>query len=313
VNPDKLREVLIEIFGEGHEYKSGQFRVNCIAPGCDDSTANLEINVEQGIFHCWKCDYSGFVRQLFKDILGKDVDLDEEYISADALRKFQQEGLQWGEPVSAQGKEFGGLPKEFVPLWDKRSLSMAGEKALQYALTRMTLEDIVKYKVGYCGLGDYKWRVIVPIYEGGEIVYFVGRAIFRDMLPYRNSDSPKRDVIFNFERALKVGRGVLVEGVFDAIKIGEDPVVGMAALGTSLSEEQIYKLNQIPDLTIMFDQDAKLKTYKIRDKLVGLQRKPKVFILPHGDPDDFSRFSLQHMLTEAKAPDLEDFILDIVK
>ena len=300
MNPDKLRLMLIDIFGEEYETHGGQFRVNCISPDCTDKKGNLEINLQKGIFHCWLCEYSGNIRKLFRDVLGRDVDLDEEYVSAEALRKFQLDF----QPDLRQQKTFSGLPEEFCPLWDDRKLSMVGDKARQYALTRMTWDDIVQYKVGYCGLGKYKWRIIIPFFEGGEVVYFLGRAMYKNKMipPYLNSDSPKRDLIFNYERALVVGSGAIVEGVFDAIKVGNGPpVVGLAILGTVILDEQIYKLNQIPDLSIMLDEDAALKTHKIAKILLErLSKRPKIVILPHGDPDNYPRQVLHQMLANAK-------------
>jgi len=304
MNPDKLREILIDHFGEGHEYKNGQFRVDCISPDCDDHSQNLEINVDQGIFHCWKCGYSGRVRKLFRDMLGKEIDVEEEFISAESLRKFT---LDFGDKKEESSKIFPGLPSEFKPLWEP-NLSLTGQQALRYVLTRMTMEDIERYRVGYCGLGEYKGRVIVPVFEKGKVIYFIGRAISKGPPPYKNSKFPRAEIIFNYEKAIETRRGGLVEGVFDAIRIGDGPVAGIAALGTSITEEQIYKLNDIPDLTIMLDNDAKLKTFSLRNLLAGLQRPPKISILPHGDPDNFQRKELQEMFEKAKAPSFEDSI-----
>jgi DNA primase len=308
MNTEKLRSIIEDIFGDGHEYKQGQFKVNCIAPNCSDKSANLEINIDQGVFHCWKCGYKGKILKLFKDILGKEfyIDVEEEYVSAEELKKVVREGPFFAQQKQIQ-KTFSGLPQEFTPLWgDPQELTLAGRKALEYALTRMSWDDISRYRVGYCGLGEYKWRLIVPIFEGKEVVYFVGRAIFRNMPPYKNSNFPKKHLLFNYEKAIEVGKAVLVEGAFDAIRVGDGPVVGVASLGTQLTDEQVYKLNLIPDLTIMLDQDAKNKTYELQGKLFGRRHKTKLLVLPHGDPDNFSREELQSMLSRAKVPDLEE-------
>jgi len=46
----------------------------------------------------------------------------------------------------------------------------------------------------------------------------------------------------------------------------------------------------------------------LRNLLAGLQRPPKISILPHGDPDNFQRKELQEMFEKAKAPSFEDSI-----
>jgi DNA primase len=297
MNPDKLRQHLISIFGQEYEVRYGQFRINCIAKNCYDSTGNLEISLEKGIFHCWKCGYSGNITKLFRDYLGKIPPMDE-YISVKELQNYQVDF----DAVVSKELQFKGLPEEFCPLWGNRKLSMVGQKALQYALTRMSMDDIVKYKVGYCGLGKYRWRIVIPFFEDGKTVYFVARSIYENTRPYMNPDKPDEhiigadDVVFNIDRARELGQAVVCEGVFDAIRVGED---GVAILGTEIGKVQIRKLIEIQRLYIFLDDDAKLKALKIAETLSSYtHKKTKVFVplLPKGDPADWEREYLRQVI-----------------
>lgn len=306
-NPDVLYRVLVDTFGEQYEMRRGQFRIDCINPGCDDDNGNLEISLEKDMFHCWKCDYSGRIRKLLRDYLGKAPKL-EEYVSPEDLRRFDI-SFKEEEEVEKVKSEFH-LPKEFVP-FDGRALGFIGQKAYQYALSRMSEEDIKLHQVGYCGLGKYRWRIIVPVLQGGKAVYFVGRAFMGNKeLPYLNPEKEecgtgKEEIVFNIERARETKMAVMTEGVFDAIRVGES---GVAIFGTSPSEKQIDQLTQVEKVYIMLDADAVDKAILIgevlREKVRAYTKRGNLRVvylieLQSGDPSDYSRDQISEMISQA--------------
>lgn len=296
-DPDKLYQVLRDIFGEQYETRRNEFRIDCI--NCDDDNGNLEISLDKGIFHCWQCEYSGNLRKLLKDYLGKSPNL-EEYVSpSDLLRMDIAFDVEEEKPVF---KPFN-LPIEYVP-FDGRKLGFVGQKAHRYALSRMTDEDIKHYQIGYCGLGDYKWRIIVPVFQGKDVVYFVGRAFMGHKdLPYRNPDKEecgvgKEEIIFNFDGAKKENQAVICEGVFDAIRVGND---GVAIFGTYPSSQQIERLTQLKKLFVMLDADALDKAVKMAIRLKE-QDKSIIYVveISEGDPDNYERPTLRDMINRAR-------------
>lgn len=293
----KRYDLLCSIFGEKYPVRSGQFKIDCFNPECDDTTGNLEVSLDLGVFHCWKCDYKGSLKRLLKDFLGWSPN-EDEYVSADNLKKFDLES----EFKRSGVKNLLGFPKEYMYLADD-GLSAVGKKALNYVLSRISLEDIKTYKIGYCGLGVYKWRIIVPFFVGSKIVYFIARSFFNEIPKYKNPTRSevlvgKEEVVFNIDGAHKEGVAVICEGVFDAIKVG---CSGVAILGTSLSDIQAsLLLGSVKKIYVMLDADALNKAVKVAKKLLFLS--PTLFVslvkLPHDDPASFS------------TPDLEKFILN---
>jgi len=302
MRPDLLYRILVDVFGEEYEIRNGQFRVNCINPNCDDESGNLEISLDKGIFHCWKCGYKGIIRKLLRDYGYKwIVENEDEYVSAsDLIKKDHYE-------VRKERSQFQGLPEEYEYLGDESELSYVGQKAQKYALTRMTLDDIRNYRVGYCGFGNYKWRIVVPIHESGKAVYFVSRAFFKDVKPpYKNPEKEecgvgKEEVVFNLDSARERGRAVICEGVFDAIRVGGE---GVAIFGTSLSATQGLKiLDAVKKVCVMLDQDAIDKSIQIARNLKFLNRashaEVSMVVLPKGDPNDWPSSELQRQVSEA--------------
>lgn len=308
-NFDRRRKVLGDIFGEEYEVRSGQFRINCFNPRCGDTTGNLEVNLHKGIFHCWKCNYSGHIRQLLKDYVGKAVEIDE-YVTAEELTRMQ---TGFDEEEVKEEKGHINLPKEFVPLWGDRELSFVGHRALNYVLGRMNREDIEKHRIGYCGLGYYKWRIIVPAIEDGEILYFAARLFLGQGERYRNPQKEdcgvgSEEVVFNIDSIKKLEQVVVNEGVFDAIKVGDD---GGALFGKHISDKQVDKLIDTKRIYVMLDEDALSDSLRIAYAFIKKGKQDEnVFLVspPHGDPSDYPRPEIRTWISQARHWGFQDWL-----
>lgn len=298
MDANNLYRLLVSVFGEQYITRKKQFRINCIQPHCGDQSGNLEINLDKGICHCWRCGYSGTVRQLFWDYLGYIPDIRDELRT---IEDFDRE-----EPEFTEIK-YVELPKEFRPLW-KPPESLIGKMAFRYASNRMSMDEIEKYYVGYCGIGKYARRIIVPTFENGRVVYFVARAIFPNPKRYDNPTKEEgyagtNEIVFNIDRARVLNRAVLCEGVFDAIKVGED---GVALFGSDISGAQLMKLYDISRIYVMLDSPQKdpnsiKNAIKIADEFRE-HRHPGIYlvVLPSGDPGSNSREDLRRLIDGVK-------------
>jgi len=112
----------------------------------------------------------------------------------------------------------------------------------------------------------FRDRAILPITYGGVIVGFVGRRhpdAGDDHGPkYLNSPSgalfAKRDVLYGHHLLAPGPVPVIVEGAMDAIAVtlaGQGAFVGVAPLGTALTEEQTLLLRGGPPPVIATDAD----------------------------------------------------------
>ena len=300
MNPDRLYQLLIDIFGEEYEVKRGQFRINCINPDCDDDTGNLEIDLEKRYFHCWRCHYKGSLRKLLKDYLGWSPDIDE-YVSPEDLRKFYSQELFKEEPKRTRA--FTGLPDDYVFLGTENLASLVAKKALKYSLSRVSLDEVKKFRIGYCGLGKYKWRVVIPLFENEKAIYFVTRAFIGGIVPVykypkiEECGIGKSSVVFNLDGVREEKVAVITEGIFDAIRVGNS---GVAILGTELSEEQLYKLISVAKkFYVLLDNDAIDKAVKIVHQLMTFRVDVRLVVPPSGDPADYSRETIHGWLRDA--------------
>lgn len=145
-------------------------------------------------------------------------------------------------------------------------------------------------------------RVMFPIKDAqGNVIAFSGRALTkREGQPkYLNSPETelfnKRDVLFNFDVAKaeirKAKQVILFEGFMDVIAAYRAGITyGVASMGTSLTNEQLYLLQRTTDhLVVCYDGDSP-----------GLKATDRVIELLHSDP----RFQLSIVtLPEQLDPD----------
>lgn len=149
-------------------------------------------------------------------------------------------------------------------------------------------------------------RVLFPIKDAsGRVIAFSGRILKKspDEPKYLNSPETKlfnkRSVLFNFDLARGAIRQhksvVLFEGFMDVIAAYRAGIQnGVASMGTSLTNEQIYMLERVTDqLYICYDSD--MPGQKATDralKLLGDQSRLKLGVvqMPDGmDPDEYLR------------------------
>jgi hypothetical protein len=104
--------------------------------------------------------------------------------------------------------------------------------------------------------GDFKNRIIIPIYLGGKLITWTSRTIIADREPrYKNLENhlsvidPKK-IFFNLDNCY--GKSVaLLEGPFDVLRFGDN---GICGFGISLTKTQILYLSErFTTIYILFD------------------------------------------------------------
>jgi len=253
-------KILVEVLGEYYTEGNAQLLFRC--PKCEHHKRKLSVNVEKNLFKCWVCDYSG--RNIYR--------LVKRYGSYTNKREWAKFGLQTEIKdfndklfglVEEEAEESIKLPKNFISLVNKKLPSTASAP-LNYLESRgITKADITRWKIGYCSIGKYGGRVIIPSFStSGAVNYFVSRSYDNNWKKYLNPKAG-RNIIFNdlyldFDEDL-----VLVEGAFDAIKAGENSV---PLLGSTLTETSPLFQKIVGNDTAVYlalDSDASKKANKI--------------------------------------------------
>ena len=265
--------VLLEsVLGKGQSTSKGNYAFNC--PLCTHHKPKLEINLKtnakkENPWHCWICDSKGkTIRSLFKAIKAPSNKLSELKLI-----------IQPGSKEEYIPQEIMELPKKFIPLSNIDNLNKITKIQARHAISflnkrNITLEDIVKYNIGFCNEGQYDGRVIVPSYDdNGKINYYIARD-YSDLgsRKYKNPPMSVKDII-GFELYINWKAPIILcEGIFDALTIKRNVI---PLFGKVLHEKLMMKLvkSEVDRIYIALDSDAIKSALKHCETLMSYGKK----------------------------------------
>lgn len=240
-----MLSILTNAFGDGKKTTRDNYIFYC--PVCQHRKPKLEVGIESHKWHCWVCNRGGHsIFSLFKWAKIGSTKLDE-------LRRIVPARRVSVDIDTAQVE----LPLEYKPLWIDNHGDRLWRLAIQYlASRRVTPLDILKYRIGYCDSGEYRYMLIIPTYNDfGELVYYTTRTFIDGAGPkFKNPRAPRN--IIGFESHINWNEPViLVESAFDAITVRRNAI---PLFGKSISEAlKVRVVNERVDTVYLcLDSDA---------------------------------------------------------
>jgi len=258
--------------------------VNIKCPFCPDSSNHLGWCVEGQYFNCWHCGHHSIVKTIM-------VLLDVNYgDTKDILRKYTTGSdyniLKYKKKISNEVKKVI-FPKEIGPLHKQHRKYLADRDFDSYYLEK-------KYDLkGTNHLGNYKFRIIAPIYYNGKIISFQGRDITnKQKLRYKACKNnfevmPHKHVLYNIDNCLS-NRVIVVEGITDVWRIGDNSI---CTFGIGYTIEQLNLIyNRFNHVFILYDSEegAQDKATDLARDLDILNVKTEIITLGSGDPAQLS-------------------------
>lgn len=254
--------ILLDVLGKPRKTneRKQQYAFDC--PVCSaekgdyegDGKGNLEVNLAEGVYHCWACGEThgtrGGLKKLFKSFANKDQ-----------VKKLKMIGYDLSD-FKAKVKEVNviedlTLPKGFISFEGGNPKSLLYKQAWNYLTKERKLspETIFKFRMGYVSGGQYDSRVVVPSYDiNNELNYWVTRTYVNAKPKYLNPDSDKEQIIFN-ECCLNWDSDIyLVEGPFDHLVVHNS----IPILGKKISDKLMHSLfhKATANIIILLDSDA---------------------------------------------------------
>jgi DNA primase len=248
-------------------------------PVCKHHNPKLIVNVKSGQYNCWTCHPATKGKtpvSLFKKIdapLDRIVEM-KSYFEGDNTK------------IDTLKHDKVTLPKEFISL-SEQDTSLEYRHAISYLKKRsITLNDILKYNIGYCEEGKYSGRIIIPSYDkDGNLNYFTARSFEKNpYVKYRNP-SVSRDIIPN-EHLINWNLPiVLCEGLFDAIAIKRNAI---PLLGKSIESNLMKRVitSAIDKIYIALDKDALKQALKFCEMLINEGKEVYLVELTSKDPSE---------------------------
>ena len=299
----QLKSLIDKVLNQDGKLRKGDVESTYFCPwGCKPDKKKLEVNLTTQQWNCWICHSRGnSIRSLFYKLKVRESYFNELYTII---------GKNWIRKDKEEVQQNLSLPDEFIPLW-KPNNSFDYGHALSYLKNRsMTMDDILRYNIGYCEQGIYKHRVLIPSYDAdGNINFFAARAYYKGN-PYKYMLSPWSKNIIGFNLFINWSEPVtLTEGPFDGVAIKNNVI---PLFGTTMSNKLKEKiiLSGIPRVNIILDSDKAgvNGALRIYDFLQQFDINAHLILLEEKDASDIGFEEISKIIDESTPTTFSDII-----
>lgn len=265
-------EKLFKDYNVKYSLKINRGWVNTNCPLCDEkpTSFNLGFNPAGNYYHCWKSKHSYSLQEMLSMLLNIPVDSVNE-----VLKDYAGKGEILPERKKSKIKYLELPTNTFTPV-ERKYL-----KARGFSPSYLNK----KYHIVGGGIyGDWKFRIILPIYYNGQLMSWTGRSILSkeklkqlDIPRYKNLAIEKsvknpKELFFNLDNC----RGkevVLTEGPFDVLRFDGNAI---CSLGTELTEGQVSLLaERFEKVFILFDNEPeaqeKARKFGLQLSSIGIE------------------------------------------
>jgi DNA primase len=286
-----LLNLVISVLGKGKSTSKGNYAFPC--PECKHHKPKFEVNFDETssnfqFFNCWVCGYRGkSLLNLFRkqDVSSEKLQELKSLVKVNPLVKNSQK-VNYSQKIE--------LPQEFKSLVDVNKNDIMARHALAYLKSRkISIEDIIKYNIGFCEAGKYSKMIIIPSYDSqGNLNYFTARN-FDKTSPktYSNPDVSKDIIPFELFVNWNVPL-IICEGTMDAITIKRNAV---PLLGKVIHPQLMTKIvtSQVQKIYIALDKDALKKALHFCEVLMNEGKEVYLVEIDGKDPNylGFEKFT----------------------
>lgn len=237
-----------------------------------DTRFRLGVNVANGNAHCFNCDWGS---------------RDEDFTFSQLSAKLELGELQAAaQKVKPKKKVKVVLPDDFRKITHKSKYSddYWERRAYQYLDRRgISHRQMEEKEIGFSMVGDYAYRVIIPVYYKDRLRGLVARDFAgKSRLKYKNSVGDK--IIFNLPDPRHAEKGiVLVEGPFDTLAVERGAsrlrldAGGLLGHALTIGQEKLLKPYKVVYLWMDPDKAGIEGVVKIAKQLQG-KKKVRVVV-----------------------------------
>jgi len=266
------------------------FHFRC--PFCGDSKkssrkkrGHLHFKSEQDVYgQCFNCGESFNFYYLYAHI--ENVTVEEAFLKFNRydkksiLERMSSPKIIQPETPVFNYKDFSYILKDCVSLEDKTDSSIL--KKYQEKLKNFVNERKIEEKLYIAYTGEYKHRIIIPVWQDNKLIYFQGRRTNDKVEPkYLNPSSDKELIILNIDKFERDKYIIIVEGILDAFSVGNQATT---VLGKEINEEFLNTVKEKTDKGVIFaldnDKDG-IKQMENCIKKFGADENTRYFVFPN--------------------------------
>lgn len=236
---------------DGKHARPGWINIEC--PFCvGNPGTHGGFNIAKSYYNCYRCGFHG-LEKVVKEILS----LNSYYEAKEVIKKYSVESLN--EVVKNKPKTNNCNKTLNYPI----GTGNLNKRHFEYLFSRGFIEPEKLVKEwslkGTNHIGEYKFRIIAPIFYNYNLVSFQGRDITnKSNIKYKacsieNEIIHHKFLLYGLDK-IKNKKCVLMEGIIDVWKFG---IGAVSTFGIGFTKEQVALLinNRIEQVFILFDND----------------------------------------------------------
>lgn len=260
------RDNHIPFYMEGKNVQDGMVSIKC--PFCNDHSNHGGFNPLKSYYTCWRCGYHSMRRVLYALLYDKSTEISS--VQAEYSLILSPELSYLNSLVQDEHTFEPNLKPLVVP--GTQPLSTRASKYLESRnFDPKYLEG--KYDLRSTkNMGNYRFRIISPIYYENRIVSYQGRD-YTNQQELRYKDCRKEDaiiyhkeIVYNLDNC-HLDRVLVVEGVYDVWRLGDNTV---CTFGTGFTRNQVKLLaKKFKVVRVLYDSEYTAKK-KAEDAIVKL-------------------------------------------
>lgn len=326
LNANEFHEFMTEEGFQPEFVEDNEELIIC-CPSCEDDRARLYINATHGGYRCFHCGEQGNLHQFLINVVG--LNGSKAFLLRD---RFWVEDDYEEEIIVKRRAAAATISDVILHLPGDYQLveSSSPARYINYLSERhVSISLAQRYGIGYIEDGYWGRRVIVPVSNGGHLYTWIARSVLKKcpnckevmndcscvddqgrtkkypkvLTPLKKRGAQPKLTLYNLDAVRSSGsdRVVVVEGVFDALRLPKEAV---ATLGASASPTQISLiagLSRDRECVIAYDPDQAgyLGAAKVAEALISQGISPRVAVLP-SDQDVGSIGDVEKYLRRAR-------------
>lgn len=268
----------IEFWEKGKNIMKNFVGAKCWSCG-DDPSCHLNLRVDGWFALCFRCGVKvKGIKDVVEFVLGRDVGQKE------FLRLMKKYGWIDESVVGLEGRKNGGHKSNIEEEWNR--FTGLRKVDIEYLKSRGIGEDFARRWGLRGGIEQYLYYVMVPVRdESGQLVGFVGRdTTGKSEKKFLNSMTDLRSYLFGLfecrDKMREDGYVIIVEGVFDVLKLQQYGVNAVGVLGKVMSDNQLKQLLKVVRsnvvVYVMLDSDATREARELGEVLSSYFKMVKV-------------------------------------
>lgn len=278
-------------------------------PFHEEDTPSWGINRYNFLYNCFACHAQGNLITLMKHFGDNSLEIFKDgYVAptdVSELERLEGELLQMLEEKEEEKPLLFSFPKNVYESDSKEFKQLL--YSLVFADRGISVATCKRYNLVIGRSGRWQMRALIPIFDHeGNYRFFAGRKIEKKgsrikWLYPKGCD--RASVIFNLRRVLNIGEAVVVEGIFDVMKLDQLGIPVVSLLSSQVSQKQVALLSRLDSVVLMFDGDfpGKIATNVVGQILFDKGIEVKVVYLPaQKDPDQLSEVQVFDFVKNAK-------------